>query len=78
MAKTRQQKLRSIVVRLSKKVAPDDILHELSVLYGEYSISGTTESEVDYWLKCSRACGNLSSGMEKWFDEMKDELEEDM
>ena len=76
MAKSKQQKLRSIVVKLSKKFAPDDILHELSTLYGEFSVAGGTEAEVDFWLKCSRATGNLSSGMEKWFDEMKDEIEE--
>lgn len=75
--KTQQEKLRSIVVRLAKKFQPDDILHEMKVLYEEFSIAGTTEAEVEFWFKTSRACGNLSSGTEKWWGEMIEELEEE-
>lgn len=75
--KSQQQKLRSIIIKLSKKFEPDDILYEMSVLYDEFSAVGNTEAEVEYWLKLSRATGNLSSGAEKWKDEMIDELEEE-
>ena len=71
--KTQQQKLQSIVNRLARKFRPDEILHELSVIYEEYSIASPTEAEVEFWLKCGRATGNLSSGMEKWLDEMVEE-----
>lgn len=71
--KSQQQKLQSIVNRLARKFRPDEILHELSVIYEEYSIASDTETEVDFWLKCGRATGNLSSGMEKWLDEMVEE-----
>lgn len=79
MAKKRshQQKLRSIVLRLSRKFRPDDILHEMSVLYEEYSVGARSEEEVEFWLKCSRACGNLSSGTEKWWGEMVEDMEDD-
>lgn len=73
----KQQKLRNIMVRIAKKFPPDDILHELSVLYDEYSVGSNSEAEVEFWLKCSRATGNLSSGTEKWFDEMIEEKEEE-
>lgn len=75
--KSQQQKLNSIVVRLLKHFKPDDILHEMSVECEQYSAAGDTEAEVEYWLKCSRAMSNLSSGTEKWFDEaVEEELEE--
>lgn len=75
--KSQKARLQSIVGRLSRKFRPDEILHELSVLYEEYSVSSETEAEVDFWLKCSRATGNLSSGMDKWIGELSDELEEE-
>lgn len=69
--------LRNSIARLSKKYPPDDILHELSVIYEEYSVGSDSEAEVDFWLKCSRATANLSSGAEKWIGEMKDEQEDE-
>lgn len=75
--KSQQQKLQSIVNRLTRKFRPDEILHELSVIYEEYSIASPTEAEVNFWLKCARATGNLSSGTEKWLDEMVEEQEEE-
>lgn len=75
--KTQQEKLYRIIARLTRKFKPDDILHEMSVLYEQYSVAGATEPEVEFWLKTSRACGNLSSGTEKWLDEMMDELAEE-
>lgn len=75
--KTQHQKLLSIVGRLSRKFPPDDILHELSVVYEEYSAGADSEAEVEFWLKCSRAAGNLSSGMDKWMWEMAEEKEEE-
>jgi hypothetical protein len=78
MAKrSQQQKLQSIISRLARKFRPDEILHELSVVYEEYSIASETEAEVEFWLKCSRATGNLSSGTEKWLDEMVEEQEDE-
>lgn len=63
----------SSINKLSRTFRPDQILAELSATYEEYSASSTTEAEVEYWLKCSRACKNLSSGTEKWLYEMADE-----
>ena len=54
----------SNIEKLARKVPPDDILHALSVLYEEYSVGSDSEAEVEFWLKCSRATANLSSGME--------------
>ena len=71
------QKLQSVLSRLAKKCKPDDILHELAVTYEEYSINASNEAEVEFWLKCGKACKNLSSGMEKWWDEMVEEQEEE-
>ena len=67
----------SNISRLSRSFRPDQILAELSAVYEEYSAASTTEAEVEYWLKCSRACKNLSSGTEKWLYEMIDEEEDD-
>jgi hypothetical protein len=75
--KTQQQKLYSIVGRLLRKFKPDDILHEMSVVCEEYSAGGDTEAEVEFWLKCSRAMGNLSSGTEKWLAEAIEEEQEE-
>jgi len=73
----KQQELQRIIGRLAKTYKPDDILHELSMLYEEYSIGSKSEAEVEFWLKCSRATGNLSSGTEKWWGEMLEEQEEE-
>jgi len=67
----------SNIEKLARKVPPDDILHALSVLYEEYSVGSDSEAEVEFWLKCSRATANLSSGMEKWMEEMKEEQEDE-
>ena len=80
MAKKRiqQDKLFRIIARLTRKFKPDAILHEMAVVYEEYSAAGDTEAEVEFWLKCSKACSNLSSGTEKWLWEgMEEEEEED-
>lgn len=78
MAKKPQiAKLQNIVNRLVRKFRADEILHELSVTFEEYSIASPTGAEAHYWLKCGRACGNLSSGMDKWLDEMVEEQEEE-
>jgi hypothetical protein len=78
MAKrSQQEKLYRIIGRLTRKFKPDDILHEMSVRYEEYSIGAGSEAEVEFWLKCSRATGNLSSGTEKWLDEMVEEGQEE-
>lgn len=74
--RSQQQKLYNIIVRLTKKFKPDDILYEMSILYEEFSIGADTEVEAEFWLKCSRATGNLSSGTEKWFNEMVEEIQE--
>jgi len=47
------------------------------MLYEEFSIGSTSEAEIEFWLKCSKACGNLSSGTEKWLSEMEEEQEEE-
>jgi hypothetical protein len=72
-----KQQLQNAIRKLAKQYAPDDILHELSISYEEYSIGAGNEAEVEYWLKCGKACGNLSSGMEKWFGEMLEEKEDE-
>lgn len=75
--KSQQDKLYRIIGRLTRKFKPDDILHEMSVRYEEYSIGAKSETEVEFWLKCSRATENLSSGTEKWLNEMVEEQEEE-
>jgi hypothetical protein len=75
--RSQQNKLQRIVGRLGRKFSPDDILHELSMIYEEYSIGSSSEAEVEFWLKCSRATGNLSSGTEKWWGEMIEEQEDE-
>lgn len=75
--KKSQQQLQNIIGKINRIYRPDEILHELSVLYEEYSIASKSEAEVDFWLKCSRATGNLSSGTDKWFYEMAEDLEEE-
>ena len=74
--KTESQKLASIVVRLTRKFSPDVIQRELARIYEEYSTMGESEPEVEFWLKCSRASHNLSSGMNKWAHEMIEDMEE--
>jgi hypothetical protein len=75
--KSQQERFQSIMNRLSRRWKPDDILYELSILYEEFSVASETEEEVEYWLKLSKACGNLSSGAEKWFAEMLEDKEEE-
>jgi len=70
-------KLQSAIAKLAKKYKPDDILHELSMTYEEYSLMSKSEAEIEFWLKCSRATANLSSGTEKWFEEMREEQEDE-
>lgn len=78
MAKrSQQEKLYRILLRLTGKVTPDDILHEMSVIYEQFSVQSTTEAEVEFWLKTSKACANLSGGTEKWWNEMIEEMEEE-
>jgi hypothetical protein len=75
--KSHKERLQSIIGRLGRKFRPDEILHELSVLYEEYSVVGATEAEVEFWVKCSRSHGNLASGTNKWLYEMMEEQEEE-
>jgi hypothetical protein len=74
--KSHNKFLADAVYRLSRKFPPYKILHELSVLYEEYAIGAQTEAEAEFWLKCSKACSNLSSGTDKWFAEMRDEIKD--
>ena len=76
MSNCKKSQLTNILERLAKKYKPDDILHELSIIYEEYSIGASSEAEIEFWLKCSKATGNLSSGTEKWLNEMIEEEEE--
>lgn len=75
--KASQSELVRSVDKLSRTYKPSEILKRLSIVYEKYSAASTTEAEVEFWLKCSRACGNLSSGTEKWIYEMMDEMEDD-
>jgi hypothetical protein len=75
--KLQQEQFQNTMGRLSRKWKPDDILYELSMLYEEFSIRSTSEAEVEFWLKCSKATKNLSGGMEKWLGEMEEEQEEE-
>jgi len=75
--KSQQEQLQGIMQRLGHKYKPDEILYELSLLYEEFSIGSSSEAEVEFWLKCSKSTANLSSGTEKWFEEMLEEKEEE-
>ena len=72
-----QTSLARLINKLSRKYRPEELLQELSTVYEEYMVGSPTEAEADYWLKCSKATKNLSSGMEKWLYEMVDDLEEE-
>lgn len=72
----KNSQLTNTIMRIAKKYKPDDILHELSIIYEEYSIGSSSGAEVEFWLKCSKATGNLSSGTEKWLNEMVEEQDE--
>ena len=74
--KLSESKLHNIVMRLTWKFSPDVIQGELARIYEEYSVAGESEPEVEFWLKCSRASHNLSSGMNKWAHEMIEDMEE--
>jgi hypothetical protein len=69
-------KLANIVKRLTRKFSPDEIQAELGLAYETNSIVSTTEPELEFWLKCSKASFNLSSGMNKWGHEMWEEINE--
>ena len=72
------EKLRRIMVRLTRKYSPDVIQGQLANVYDEYSVAGESEAEVEFWLKCHRASANLADGMNKWAHEMvEDMLEEE-
>ena len=75
--KLESQQLASIIIRLTRKYSPDVIQAELARVYEEYSVASQSEDEVEFWLKCSRASYNLSSGMNKWAHEMIEDMEED-
>lgn len=74
--KTSAQKLDSIVRRLTRKFSPDVIQASLAGWYEDYAAVSQTDAEIEFWLKCSKASRNLSSGMNKWAHDMLDELEE--
>jgi len=72
-----KDKLHIIVEKLLKKYKPDDVLHEISIVCEQHSIDSGTEAEVEFWLKTSKATGNLRNGTEKWWDEMVEEMAEE-
>ena len=74
--KTSAQKLDSIVRRLTRKFSPDVIQGALAGWYEDYAAVSKTDAEIEFWLKCSKASKNLSSGMNKWAHEMVEDLEE--
>ena len=75
--KQRQEQLARIIYKLTRKYSPDRIQVELAKVYESYSIGSGTESEIEFWYKCSRASFNLSSGMNKWAYEMVEDDEEE-
>lgn len=75
--KTPEQRLASIVIRLTRKHSPDVIQIALAKTYEEYDAAAPTEIEGEFWMKCSRASFNLASGMNKWAHDMIEELEEE-
>lgn len=77
MVKNTSTQLVRMVVRLTQKSSPDVIQEELARAYEEYSAAGESEAEVEFWLKCSRASRNLSSGMNKWAHEMIEDIEQE-
>ena len=71
------EKLRRIVVRITRKFAPDVIQGQLANVYDEYSAASDSEEEVEFWLKCHRASQNLAGGMNKWAHEMVEDMMEE-
>lgn len=69
MAKKSQQQLHGFLVGLLKTYRADEIQKALGDIYIAYSDGSRSEWDQHYWLKCSRASYNLSSGMNKWLYE---------
>lgn len=76
-AEYKKKQLASIIRRLTRKFAPSVIQSALAKQYEDLAGVSTTEAEEEFWYKCQRSSENLSSGMNKWAQEMIDDLEEE-
>lgn len=54
---------------------PHEILKAMSRQYSVFMRHARSDAEYEFWMKCTRATQNLSSGTEKWLEEMIDEEE---
>lgn len=77
MAKRKRDKgekqLAHALLPLVRKHTPHAILQIMSKEYQSYLRRSRSDAEHEFWVKCSRATANLSSGMEKWLEEWIDE-----
>lgn len=73
--KSQDEKLVSIIRRLTRKFAPGVIQEALGDEYERLS-GYARDPEYMFWEKCQRASHNLASGMNKWAQQLLDELEE--
>ena len=75
--KTKQSEVDRKIAELARTVSPHTILRALNKEYKKYPRLSKSEAEYEFWVKCERSTANLSSGMEKWLEEMIDEEEDD-
>jgi len=75
--KFKRSEVEKKIAELARTVSPHTILRALNKEYKKYPKLSKSEAEYEFWIKCERSTGNLSSGMEKWLEEMIDEEEED-
>jgi len=71
--KAKKSEVEKTIARLAQTATPHMILGALNKEYRKYPKLSGTQAEYEFWVKCERSTGNLSSGMEKWLEEMLDE-----
>lgn len=72
----KNDKLTGTINKLVKKYHPYEIQRELAKQYDMMLRYVGSGGEEEYWIKISKSSRNLASGMEKWLDELIEELEE--
>ena len=75
--KTKRSDIERKVAELARTVSPHIILRALNKEYRKYPKLSKSDAEYEFWVKCERSTANLSSGMEKWLEEMIEEEDDD-
>lgn len=75
--KSKSGQVEKTMAELAKIASPHTILGALNKEYKKYPKLSKSDAEYEFWVKCERSTANLSSGMEKWLEEMVDEEGDD-